>query len=59
MTELLNQLLTATIEMRKFQKKYSQMRDMVTLSEARHSERKVDKIILEIEKQKSSLASLL
>lgn len=58
MTDLLNTLHQKVIEMRKLQKEHSIMRDIVTFCKMRHLEREVDKIIKEIEQQKSSLASL-
>jgi len=44
--------------MRKLQQEHSIMRDIVTFCKMRHLEREVDKILKEIEQQKSSLASL-
>lgn len=44
--------------MRKAQREYFKTRDMVALSQVRNLEREVDKILKEIEQQKSSLASL-
>lgn len=58
MKELLNTLHEKVIEMRKAQREYFRTRDIVTLNRARNLEREVDKIIKEIEQQKSSLASL-
>ncbi len=58
MKELLNTLHQKVIEMRKLQKEHFRTRDVVALSQARNLERKVDKILKEIEQQKSSLASL-
>ncbi len=58
MKDLLYTLHAKVIEMRKAQKEYFRTRDMVTLSQARNLEREVDKILKEIEQQKSSLASL-
>jgi phosphate uptake regulator len=58
MTDLLKILHEKVIEMRKAQREYFRTRDMVALSQARNLEREVDKILKEIEQQKSSLASL-
>ncbi len=58
MKDLLNTLHQKVIEMRKAQREYFKTRDMVALSQARNLEREVDKILKEIEQQKSSLASL-